>query len=381
MTDHGYIPATADSKRLALEEGFFAPIGGLQQWLTIRGANARNPVLLIVGGPGYALSALAPFFAPWESSFTLVQWDQPGAGATHANKDNPPLDRLPLTRLIDDGLAVVELVCRRMRVDKLLVLGLSGGSAVALSMVSQRPERFAGYAGCGQIVNWARQNALSYKLICKQARDSGNSSALDELERIGPPPYLDSACDAVKAKYAAAMTADEQAAFASLDPATLAALRTPPAAATYVPSDMVLEDPRTLSFETYTRLREELQRFDANSLGRYFSMPLLFLQGEHDAFTITSDVRQFASQLIAPKVELAMIPGGGHNCIFLRDLVLVELTARFAQLEPTTATVAVAERGGYRPVVFRIPLRSAVSVSGLPVNICSGYCANFSMFA
>jgi pimeloyl-ACP methyl ester carboxylesterase len=321
---------------LALDEGFFAPIGGLQQWITIRGADVRNPVLLIVGGPGYALSALAPFFAPWESVFTLVQWDQPGAGVTHANPDNPPLQELTLARLVQDGLAVVERVCERLKVDKLLLLGMSGGSAVALSMVAHLPVRFAGYIGCGQIVNWARQDALSYRLLCQQARDSSSMTILSELERIGPPPYPDSATDAVKAMYATAMTAEEQAAFSSLDAGTLAALRSPPVEATYVPRGIVLENPLGLSFKTYDKLRDELHRFDAGALGRQFSVPLLFLQGEHDLFTITSEVQQFIEGLDAPRVELVTIRGGGHNCIFLRDRVLEAMRTRFDQRDAST---------------------------------------------
>lgn len=322
--------------RLAVDEGFFAPIGGLQQWITVRGADARNPVLMIVGGPGYALSGLAPFFTPWESVFTLVQWDQPGAGATHANPDNPPLQQLTLGRLMQDGLAVVERVRERLNIDKLLLLGISGGSAVALGMVKHLPDRFAGYIGCGQIVNWARQDALSYRLLCQQARDSGNSTVLNELQRIGPPPYPDSATDAVKSKYAAAMTADEQAAFSKLDAETLAALRSPPAGATYVPRGVVLEDPRALSFRTYDKLRHDLHRFDAYAMGLHFPVPLLFLQGEHDLFTITSEVQDFIDRLDAPHVELVTIQGGGHNCIFLRDRVLEALSRCFGQHDAST---------------------------------------------
>jgi pimeloyl-ACP methyl ester carboxylesterase len=325
-----------NATRLALDEGFFTPIGGLQQWITIRGVDARNPVLLIVGGPGYALSALAPFFTPWESVFTLVQWDQPGAGATHANPDNPPLQELTLARLMQDGLAVVERVCERLKVDKLLLLGMSGGSAVALSMVSHVPSRFAGYIGCGQIVNWVRQDALSYRLLCQQARDASNMTVLSELERIGPPPYEDSATDAVKSRYATAMTAEEQAAFSTLDPRTLAAMQSPPVEATYVPRGIVLENPRALSFRTYDKLRHDLHRFDADALGRHFLVPLLFLQGEHDLFTITSEVQDFIGRLNTSRAELVTIQGGGHNCIFLRDRVLEVLRRRFGRSDAVT---------------------------------------------
>ena len=56
----------------SIDEGFFVPIHGLEQWITIRGRDRRNPVLLVLAGPGVAMSVMAPFFAPWEEDFTIV---------------------------------------------------------------------------------------------------------------------------------------------------------------------------------------------------------------------------------------------------------------------------------------------------------------------
>ena len=68
---------------LAIDEGMFVDINGVPQWITIRGRNPKNPVLLLLhGGPGLHMSYLAPVFADWETDFTIVQWDQPGGGAT-----------------------------------------------------------------------------------------------------------------------------------------------------------------------------------------------------------------------------------------------------------------------------------------------------------
>ena len=68
----------------AVDEGLFVGVNGREHWITLRGADAANPALLILSGPGAAFSRMAPFFAPWEDDFTLVQWDQPGGGATFA---------------------------------------------------------------------------------------------------------------------------------------------------------------------------------------------------------------------------------------------------------------------------------------------------------
>src|SRR5579863_6366061 len=82
--------------RAPIELGEFVRVGGLDQWITLRGADRTNPALLILSGPGVAFSRMASFFAPWERDFTLAQWDQPGAGATFARNGETPLslDRL-----------------------------------------------------------------------------------------------------------------------------------------------------------------------------------------------------------------------------------------------------------------------------------------------
>src|SRR3569623_262128 len=68
---------------LAVDEGRFVPIGGEDQWVTVRGRSRSNPVLLVLhGGPGFPMSFLAPLYADWEARFTIVQWDQPATGAT-----------------------------------------------------------------------------------------------------------------------------------------------------------------------------------------------------------------------------------------------------------------------------------------------------------
>ena len=60
----------------------FVTVGGIDQWIQLRGEDRDNPVLLMITGPGVAFSPLAPFFSPWERDYTVVHWDQPGAGAT-----------------------------------------------------------------------------------------------------------------------------------------------------------------------------------------------------------------------------------------------------------------------------------------------------------
>src|SRR6266446_601320 len=68
-----------------IEEASFINIGGIEQWVSVRGDDRRNPVLLLLhGGPGDVQSPFVSTYAPYEKDFVLVQWDERGAGRTFA---------------------------------------------------------------------------------------------------------------------------------------------------------------------------------------------------------------------------------------------------------------------------------------------------------
>ena len=69
---------------------FEAVLGGARQVVNVRGADRANPMLLFVhGGPASVEMPLAwTFQRPWEDFFTVVQWDQRGAGA-HSRSTTP----------------------------------------------------------------------------------------------------------------------------------------------------------------------------------------------------------------------------------------------------------------------------------------------------
>ena len=299
-----------------METGFFVRIDGIDQWMTLKGASDENPALLIVSGPGVALSRMAPFFSLWEHDFTLVQWDQPGAGATAARAgDGEPLT---LERLAADGLAVAAAARERLPRAQLVLLGVSGGSIVALMMVRRRPDLFAAFVGTGQFVHAARQNALSYQMLVERARAAGDDAAIAELISIGPPPYRSLESEMIKAKYAGALTRAEQAAFAELSEAEAAAMRRPPDDATYVPKDLPPIDQRARALAAYTALRPEIEAFDSWALGLDYDVPLFFFQGDEDTYTPTPEVDAYTKAISAPCKKLVQVAGGGHSAIFMR---------------------------------------------------------------
>src|SRR5204862_2538959 len=62
-----------------IDETTFVQLGGLDQWISIRGDDRINPVLLVVhGGPGETQWPNLEKYRPWQKSFTVAPWDQSG---------------------------------------------------------------------------------------------------------------------------------------------------------------------------------------------------------------------------------------------------------------------------------------------------------------
>jgi pimeloyl-ACP methyl ester carboxylesterase len=88
----------------AIHDSRYVTIGGVKQWISIRGENRSNPVILFVhGGPGNGQSGQAAIFRKWENDFTVVQWDQRGGGLTFAAGALLTAD-IPMGRMVSDGI-------------------------------------------------------------------------------------------------------------------------------------------------------------------------------------------------------------------------------------------------------------------------------------
>ncbi|MGE3888665.1 MAG: alpha/beta fold hydrolase, partial [Vicinamibacterales bacterium] len=168
-----------------VEEAGFVPIGGIEQWVGVKGADRSNPVILVVhGGPGETQWPVASKYAPWEQRFTVVQWDQRGAGRTFG-RNGAATPEVNLDRITRDGIEVVEHLRRTLGKQKVIVLGHSWGSIVAVHMVQRRPELFAAYVGTGQVASWKASVNMQFDRLLERARRDHDAETLRDLEAIG----------------------------------------------------------------------------------------------------------------------------------------------------------------------------------------------------
>lgn len=165
-------------------------LGGLKQWISVRGTNPDNPILLFLhGGPGSAEMGQAwTFQRPWEDFFTVVQWDQRGAGKTFAESQGKPDPSQTLGRMQQDTEELIQLLMRTYGKKKIFVLGHSFGSILGLSVARDHPDWLYAYIGVGQVVNAQQNEVVGYQETLAVARSLGNAQAVGALEALAPYP-------------------------------------------------------------------------------------------------------------------------------------------------------------------------------------------------
>jgi proline iminopeptidase len=190
-----------------IQESFIATLGGAREYVSVRGAHRRNPILLFVhGGPAAPELPISwSFQRPWEDFFTVVEWDQRATGRSFELEDPKTIGAtLTPDRYRDDAIALIELLRKRYGKEKIFLLGHSWGSALGLSVAIKRPDLLYAYVGMGQAIDFQQNEKASYAAVLEQARRAGNAQAVKELETIAPyppPGPLDLAKTAVERKW------------------------------------------------------------------------------------------------------------------------------------------------------------------------------------
>lgn len=316
-------PAPRRSWPQGIDQAGFLSLRGVPQWVSIQGRDLRAPVLLVLhGGPGAAFEPLARrAWQDWTRHFTVAHWDQPGAGRTHA-RHGATIGELSLDRIVEDGLALAELLCARLGVARLIVVGASWGSIVGLAMVRRRPDLFSAYIGAGQVVDMKKNEAVGYQALAERLRQGNAHRALARLQAIGPPPYPDLAALLGQRRILMAHPPASERGLvlrslwrlmgAGLGPGGIRAWL----------------DGQRYSAE---RLLDALMAYRDPETP--VPVPAIFIQGEDDIQTPTILVEAFAQRLTAPSKVHVTIAGGGHNALlFMPDHFLKILRCEIGRI-------------------------------------------------
>ena len=183
---------TAARIRISSEAGLHTiekiHLGGVEQWIQIRGDDRANPILLFLhSGPGFPEMPFAHVNAALEKDFVVVQWDQRGAGKSYSF--SIPEDSMTIEQFISDTHDLSQLLLQRFGRPKLILVAHSWGSIVGALTVAKYPELFEAYVGVSQAVDPPESERMMYRFALEAAGKRGNEKAAAELRRMGEPPY------------------------------------------------------------------------------------------------------------------------------------------------------------------------------------------------
>ncbi|MFE7066205.1 alpha/beta fold hydrolase [Microbacterium sp. NPDC057658] len=172
----------------SIDRTAYVDLGGVSQFVSIRGRSTRNPVLVVCHG-GPALPSL-PSSWVWqrgvEDYFTVVNYDQRASGKS-AGSVSEDMD-LSVDRYVDDLVDLIAWLQGELGVQKVGVLGHSWGTVLGLTLARRRPDLLWAYVGVGQVISGPENEEESFRHAMRSAVADGNEQAISELQALGEYP-------------------------------------------------------------------------------------------------------------------------------------------------------------------------------------------------
>jgi proline iminopeptidase len=189
-----YTPAIRDSSGQVVPGSIASlekiKLGGVEQWLVIRGHDTSNPVLLFLsGGPGASeLGRVRYFSEPLEQHFTMVVWEQRGCAKSFPSVN--PKEDVTVAQYTSDIIELSEYLKERFHQEKIYLLGHSWGTIIGVRAAQARPDLFHAYIGAAQMVNVRETDKIIYRELLEYAQKTGDTKFTNRLLELGEPPYF-----------------------------------------------------------------------------------------------------------------------------------------------------------------------------------------------
>ena len=310
-------------------------LGGIAQWIRVRGADAANPVLLLMQqGPGLPMINEArrlERLLGLEETFTVVYWDQRGTGLSSPSlRRNSNRFEISVARMVDDTVTLLELLRDRFG-GKTFVAGFSFGATFAAYAAVRRPELVAALVAAGMDIDIPAAENSAYAFALGAARRRGNRRAIRQLEAIGPPPHTNMKQFITRARWVANFGGvSTNANFNGLLRTLLVSvLRSPDYSAVDVIRTM-----RGLSV-AQAALLPQLATTDLVHTIPRLDVPIVMAQGRLDQVAPGEATQRFHDSLTAPSKQLVWFEKSAHTPHLeepakFRDLLMTVTANRLA---------------------------------------------------
>jgi pimeloyl-ACP methyl ester carboxylesterase len=288
----------------SIAEAAYLPLGGCDQWVMIRGVSIDNPPLIVLhGGPGMTETAFLRYFnAPLEKHFTVVYWDQRGAGKSF-DRQIPP-SSMTVAQFMSDLDELVDHVRKRLGKTRVVIFGHSWGSILGALYAARFPHKVAVYVGGAQIGDWPVAESASYRFAVAEAQRLGHEKALKKLREIGPPPY---SADAVFTERTWVLRLEGRMGAGDIWKNVAPLVLGPESSLLDLLGSM-----RGFRF-TMRAMWPEVSQLNLLQLVPVLKMPVFFLLGRKDHWVPSETSMAYFDALTAPSKEVVWFEQSGHE--------------------------------------------------------------------
>ncbi|WP_329118422.1 alpha/beta fold hydrolase [Streptomyces sp. NBC_01465] len=301
-----------------IDDQYFTRIGGLDQWISVRGEDRANPVVVeLHGGPGSSNSILANVSRDWERHVTLVRWDMRGTGKTLRRSGAKGQGEVTFDRMLQDAVEVVEHIRERLGVQRVVLLGCSFGSAIAMRIARSRPELVDAYIGTDQKIFDGGRDTADYYAALDRLETAGKKKELAGVREMGPDQRTWSAEQFSHFSRFASAT----------DPHTFAAMKSVVMKSLWYSPLHSLREIGTFfkSFMVSAAVLPSTAAFDDWADGTRFDVPFFMVQGACDLVNTPARARAFFDEVQAPVKEFTLIEDAGHFAVYKRPELFLDL--------------------------------------------------------
>ena len=301
-----------------IQEDAYVEIGGIEQFMQIRGDDLNNPVVLwLHGGPGFPLTYMNWYYqGELEKDFTVACLEQRGCGRTYFKNGNAA--NASPDEMLSDIHEAVEYLKKRFHKDKVVIMGQSWGTVIGIKYTELHPENVAAYVGVGQVTQFAKGKIYSARKAADLAEKQGNTGDAERLRELAKAfeKITDIENVSIKDLEEIILTSGKylksEGEMSGMKQITTA-LTSPHFNLNDAKWFLFASDTKNI-IDSQTELIDYMYfGFDLSEIRLPENVPVLFVQGDCDYITPTDMVKAYCASVNSDTVRMVIIPDAGHT--------------------------------------------------------------------
>ena len=297
-----------------IQENIYVEIGGIEQYLQIRGEDKDNPVILwLHGGPGFPLTYLSSYYQKdLEANYTIACWEQRGCGRTYyQNSEN---GELTIERLVADMDELVNYLCERFQRDKIIIMGQSWGTVLGMEYLNENPQKVAAYIGIGQVTDFKQGKIHAAQIAIQKSSDKDTLLLENYIQSFQKTGCIDE-LNVKELEQMILLSLKYLKGSGELSPMKQMYIAVTSPEFSWNDLKWFLTASNSENIINCQQELVEYMYFDFNveKVSDEYSMPICFIQGETDWITPTDMAKSYYDNISANSKKFVVIDNAGHT--------------------------------------------------------------------